>query len=189
MNCKILRLLSLCTLVAFYSCASFKKNTNVYRPTAINKSTHKADNQSKKRVIKRSEKILTKKVDVTRTNIVKSAEQYLGVAYSYGGKKPNGFDCSGLISYVFDIHGIKVQGSSRDQSKMGKNKPLEKAETGDLIFFESKGEIVHVSIVAEKSQNKLWVLHSTSSRGVVKDEILQSSYWQPKIATVRDVID
>jgi len=124
-----------------------------------------------------------------RSNLVQSAMRYLGVNYVYGGKSPSGFDCSGLITYVFRQHGISLQGSTRDQIKLGKPKPLEDAEAGDLIFFKNKGRIVHVSLVAENSADGLWVVHSTSTRGVVTDEILHSPYWRPKVAEVRGILD
>ncbi len=125
----------------------------------------------------------------SRHKLVRSAMTHLGVSYVYGGKSPSGFDCSGLTSYVFRQHGISLQGSTRDQVKLGKPKSLNEAEAGDLIFFKNKGRIVHVSIVAENSEDELWVVHSTSSRGVVKDEILHSPYWRPKVAEVRGILD
>lgn len=123
-----------------------------------------------------------------RDNIIQSAMQYKGIHYVYGGKTPSGFDCSGFTSYVFKENGISLRGASRDQAQKGKAKQLNQAEPGDLIFFKNNGKVTHVSIVVDKNRDNLWVMHSTSSRGVVKDEILHSSYWKPKIGGVRDIL-
>ena len=112
-----------------------------------------------------------------------------GIDYVYGGKTPKGFDCSGFTSYVFNELGLDVKGASFHQAEQGSPKSINQAKPGDLIFFESKGRVVHVSIVIDNSDKELWVVHSTSSRGVVKDEILNSTYWKPRISSVRDVIN
>jgi len=153
------------------------------------KSSHRKESYSSK--TKRSANNPKKTVNVPkeRRKLVRSAMNYIGVNYVYGGKSPTGFDCSGLTTYVYQQHGISLKGSTRDQIKIGKSKSLDEAEAGDLIFFKNNGRIVHVSIVAENLDSELWVVHSTSSRGVVKDEILNSSYWRPKVAGVRDILD
>lgn len=114
--------------------------------------------------------------------------RYKGTEYIYGGKTPSGFDCSGFTSHVFKENGVTLTGASRHQATVGKAKQLRNAEPGDLVFFKNKGKVTHVSIVVDKDEDELWVVHSTSSRGVVTDEILHSSYWKPKIAGVRDVV-
>src|SRR2546430_16803299 len=51
--------------------------------------------------------------------VVGIAMRYLGVRYVWGGSSPSGFDCSGLVSYVFAQIGVSVPHSSYAQFGMG----------------------------------------------------------------------
>lgn len=127
-----------------------------------------------------------------RADLVQYAQQFRGIGYVSAGKKPEtGFDCSGFTSFVMQEFEIPISASARDQAKLGKEVPIEKAKPGDLVFYRrSPSEpIFHVSLVVENTGTQLWVVHSTSSRGVMVEDILASSYWRPFIYTVRDVIN
>lgn len=125
-----------------------------------------------------------------RKDIAAYAHQQIGTRYVYAGKNPEGFDCSGFIFFVMKKYNISVPGSSRTQEKYGKHVSPSNAQTGDLIFFRrsKKGDVFHVAIVYANDKNGLQVVHSTSSRGVVLDNISNNSYWSPKISTGRDVV-
>jgi len=125
-----------------------------------------------------------------RSDIADYAHQQVGTRYVYAGKNTQGFDCSGFVFFVMKKYGISVPGSSRTQEKYGKHITLTNAQAGDLIFFrrEKKGNVFHVAIVYANDKNGLQVIHSTSSRGVVLDNISNNSYWKPKISTGRNVI-
>lgn len=84
-------------------------------------------------------------ISVQPGSIVETALRYLGVPYVWGGEDPQiGFDCSGLVRYVFLQHGIELPHYSGYQFKYGK--PVEKEELlpGDLVFFGNP--IHHVGI-------------------------------------------
>jgi cell wall-associated NlpC family hydrolase len=125
-----------------------------------------------------------------RSEIATYAHQQIGTRYVYAGKNPQGFDCSGFVFFVMKKYDIAVSGSSRTQEKYGTKVSLSNAKAGDLIFFRrsKKGDVFHVAIVYANDKNGLQVVHSTSSRGVVLDNISNNSYWSPKISTGRDVI-
>ncbi len=72
--------------------------------------------------------------------IVKTALRYLGVPYVWGGATPSGFDCSGLIQYVFMQHGLYLPHYSGYQALTGFEVPLNAIQPGDLVFF---GDPVH----------------------------------------------
>lgn len=76
--------------------------------------------------------------------VVKTALLYLGIPYVWGGATPNGFDCSGLVQYVFMQHGLYLPHYSRYQAQMGFEVPLDAIEPGDLVFFGDP--IYHVGI-------------------------------------------
>lgn len=80
-------------------------------------------------------------------SIVKAAKQFLGVPYVWGGESPKGFDCSGLVQYVFGKFGIKTPRVSEEQFKHGKNISMKDAQAGDLVFFRhADGDVGHVGI-------------------------------------------
>ncbi len=125
-----------------------------------------------------------------RKDIVAYAKKFKGTRYKYAGVSPKtGFDCSGFTHYVMDNFDIELSRSSRAQATQGSGKPIEKVEPGDLIFFRrsKRSPVFHVAMVVSNDGKRLHVIHSTS-RGVVIDDILASSYWRPKIDEGRDVI-
>ena len=124
----------------------------------------------------------------TRTNVTEYSKQFVGVKYKYAGKDPKGFDCSGFTSYVLQSEGVSVSSSSKVQAEEGKPVPLNKVKPGDLIFFGKNGKVTHVAMVVSNTSEGITVIHSTSSKGVMVQNISVSSYWKPKILFARDVI-
>lgn len=76
--------------------------------------------------------------------ILKTALGYLGVPYVWGGATPNGFDCSGLVQYVFLQQGLHLPHYSRYQAQMGLEVPPADIEPADLVFFGDP--VYHVGI-------------------------------------------
>ena len=125
-----------------------------------------------------------------RSDITKHAQELLGIRYTFGGNKPHeGFDCSGLTRYLYQGAGLDLSRVSRDQAKQGKPVKIADARPGDLVFYKRPGgQVFHVSVVVLSKPGELWVIHATSSRGVMRENILASSYWKPKIYQVRNVL-
>lgn len=82
----------------------------------------------------------------TGASIVTSAARHLGVPYVWGGEDPSGFDCSGLVQYVFGEQGIDLPRVSRDQARAGVPVSLDDLRAGDLVFFGRP--VDHVGIYA-----------------------------------------
>jgi cell wall-associated NlpC family hydrolase len=73
---------------------------------------------------------------------VKIARRYLGVRYVYGGSSPRGgFDCSGLVRYVYERLGIDLPHSSYAQFDAGRRVARRWLKPGDLVFFDGIGHV------------------------------------------------
>ena len=126
-----------------------------------------------------------------RGNIIQYARKYEGSKYTAAGKTPKtGFDCSGFTSYVMKEFDINLSPSAREQAKQGAKKSVKEARPGDLIFFRrgKNDPIFHVSLVVANNGKSLTVVHSTTSRGVIVEDIYKSPFWKDKVDSVRDVM-
>lgn len=123
--------------------------------------------------------------------LVRSAGKYLGSRYKYGGNGPRQFDCSGLVHLVFAENNVDLPRSSAEQAKVGKAISLSAVKAGDLLFFSKNkngGPINHVAIVVAIGNGKYWAIHSTTSKGVIREDILSSPYWGDRFRFARRVL-
>jgi cell wall-associated NlpC family hydrolase len=67
------------------------------------------------------------------------ALRYLGVPYRWGGASPSGFDCSGLVMYVYAQLGISLPHYTVAQ--WSSTIPVSSPEPGDLVFFNGLGHV------------------------------------------------
>ena len=64
------------------------------------------------------------------------ARKFVGVPYSYGGMSPrSGFDCSGLVSFVYRHFGIALPHYTVAQLSTGRHIRRRRVRPGDLLFF------------------------------------------------------
>jgi peptidoglycan DL-endopeptidase CwlO len=73
--------------------------------------------------------------------VVGIAMQYLGVPYVYGGASPSGFDCSGLVMYVFGQIGVSLPHNAAAQYGYGMPVSRDQLQAGDLVFFDGLGHV------------------------------------------------
>lgn len=109
------------------------------------------------------------------TDIVDLAEDQLGVPYHYGGITPRGFDCSGLVYYVFRRLGLTVPRTANAQKAA--SVPVAKADLvpGDLVFFRIAGEMqLHVGIYAGDGE----FIHAPRPGQKVSYADFGARYWQ-----------
>ena len=93
------------------------------------------------------------RVSATRKEIVDLAKSFIGGTYVYGGDSPEeGFDCSGLILYVYkEAAGIELYHQSAVQASKGRPVSVTEMQPGDIIAYDGSpkdGIVNHVSIYA-----------------------------------------
>ncbi|MDR3152757.1 MAG: C40 family peptidase [Deltaproteobacteria bacterium] len=113
-----------------------------------------------------------------------TAEKYLGVPYVSGGKSPKGFDCSGLVWYVYRQHGIKVPDSSYKQSRAGKKVGRDDLIPGDLVFFRSGSRVDHVGLYVGGG----YMIHAPGRGKKVRRANLENKYYLQHYVTARRYI-
>jgi cell wall-associated NlpC family hydrolase len=75
-------------------------------------------------------------------HIVGVARRFVGVRYAWGGESPgSGFDCSGLVRYVFSRLGVNLPHNAAAQFGFGRSVPRSHLEPGDLVFFSHLGHV------------------------------------------------
>lgn len=99
----------------------------------------------------------TKSIPTKQSKIVDIAKKYIGVPYVWGGTTPKGFDCSGLVQYVFREAGISLPRTSAEQSKVGEYIERGDLRPGDLVCFPGhigiyigEGQFLHAPDVGQK---------------------------------------
>ena len=114
--------------------------------------------------------------------LVQTALGFRGVPYRNGGTDPSGFDCSGLVQYVFAQHGLALPREVREQYQFGREVRLAGIEPGDLLFFKVAADgPSHVGISIGGDE----FVHAPRTRGVVRVERFSAPYWASKIVGIK----
>lgn len=118
--------------------------------------------------------------------VLQKALALLGTPYRWGGSDPDkGFDCSGLVGYVFrNALGIELPRVSRDMAKSGEL-VTDRAQlaAGDLVFFGRKGRVNHVGIYVGEGR----FVHAPSRGKDVTVSSLDQGYWSGRFLQARRV--
>jgi cell wall-associated NlpC family hydrolase len=121
---------------------------------------------------------------ISGSALASAALAFQGVPYRAAGADPSGFDCSGLVQYVFAQHGVAAPRSVVEQFRAGRPVGPERVEPGDLVFFKIDArEVSHVGIAVGDGR----FVHAPSTRGTVRVEALDSPYWARRYAGARRV--
>ncbi len=125
----------------------------------------------------------------TGADIAAKTEEYLGVPYLWGGFTPVGFDCSGLVQYVYKHFGISLERTTYYQVHQGKTVDRNNLKPGDLIFFTTNesdpNDISHVGIY---KGNDLFI-HAPKPGDVVRISNLNSAYYSNAYYVAKRIIE
>jgi cell wall-associated NlpC family hydrolase len=115
----------------------------------------------------------------THADAAAIAARYLGVPYVWGGATPAGFDCSGLVMYVYDQLGVSLPHYTVSQWNATMPITGSELEPGDLVFFDG---LSHVGIYIGNGQ----FIHAPHTGTVVQIASL-TGYWASHLDGARRV--
>lgn len=110
-------------------------------------------------------------------NVLFRAISLVGTPYHWGGNTPtSGFDCSGLVAYVFRTQaGISLPRTSRAMAALDAPKvPRDDLQPGDLLFFGHHHRVNHVAIYVGNGR----FVNAPDTGGTVRLDRLDGYYWR-----------
>ncbi len=119
--------------------------------------------------------------------VLMRAISLVGTPYRYGGNTPEGgFDCSGLVDYVFrDMLNLRLPRTTRALAELeGPRIQPEQLVAGDLVFFGDAGTVSHVGIYVGEGR----FVHAPSTGGTVRLDRLDGSWWRGHYSGARRLL-
>lgn len=184
-------LLSLCSTDALFarSHTGAKKTSAKHSRSARAKQTKK-QRQSRKHTTLRAARHSSQDVASTATegtstlpsliqSVMGHGKNLLGLRYRTTGVAQWPLDCSGFVSYIYSLEGIKIPRSSSTLATY--TTQISVPQPGDLLFFKgrnsSSNRVGHVALVVSNKGGNIRMMHSSSSKGIVIESLNNSPYY------------
>lgn len=118
------------------------------------------------------------------SSVAQYAMKYEGAPYQFGGKTAAGFDCSGFIWHVFDVHGVSLPRTTETQYQVGQVVAKEDLRPGDIVFFANtyRPGVSHAGIYLGNDQ---FISAKNERVGVQIAELEGNPYWGPRYIGAR----
>lgn len=113
----------------------------------------------------------------------RTAERFVGIPYRWGGENVvDGMDCSGFVRAVYNLCGLSIPRTSRDQFKAGDTVSKNELKDGDLVFFgSSETSINHVGIYVGNGR----FVHAPKRGEEIKVTSVDESYFEKRFVGAR----
>ncbi len=124
---------------------------------------------------------------VAANAVLMRAISLVGTPYRYGGNTPDGgFDCSGLVNYVYrDMLDLRLPRSAHELADwQGPKIDPEQLAAADLVFFGSEGSVSHVGIYVGEGR----FVHAPRTGGLVRLDRLDGPWWRDHYSGARRVL-
>ena len=117
-------------------------------------------------------------INSQRQEVVRRARAMVGTPYLYGGASPDtGFDCSGLVHYIYLQTGRTLPRTASQQLKHAKPVKLSQVRPADLLFFDTRVDGGHIGIYLGEGR----FIHAPSTGGKVRIDRLNNAYWRNRV--------
>ena len=165
---RIISLWVLCILVVLTACTSSPIRTGSYAPSSNNLNNAEIPNT-----------LSPEKAQ----GLAVYALGLVGTPYKWGGNTPDsGFDCSGLIAYVYQSQtGVKSPRTVAGLKNWGHEVTRQQLRTGDILLFGPSKEPSHAGIYVGEDR----FVHAPSTGGTVRLNKLTTAYWKEKELSIR----
>ena len=123
-----------------------------------------------------------------RNELVGTAKKFIGVPYRWGGSsRREGFDCSGLTMVVYQLNGLNLPRSSKEQYRVGRPIRRSQLSQGDLVFFATSGgrRVSHVGIYVGNGR----FIHAPGRGKRIRAELLTKKYFKTRYVGARTYLN
>lgn len=118
-------------------------------------------------------------------SVIAFGKTFLHKPYRYKGESPWAMDCSGYIKYIFSQFGQVLPHSSGAIARVTEKVETSQVKKGDFLFFKGRNKksksIHHIAMVIEVDSSSIKMMHSSSSRGIIIENLDKSPYFKSRL--------